>query len=95
MAGGIDLDSIPFSATQCYDLHTGAFNAPNADLGPLPEPWWGMADGWKMHKGRYQIWLANGVRSDGALIGKSVGESVEVVTPSGQKDYEIVKVRFK
>ncbi len=30
-----------------------------------------------------------------ALIGKSVGESVEVVTPSGQKDYEIVKVRFK
>lgn len=30
-----------------------------------------------------------------ALIGKSVGETVEVVTPSGQKDYEIVKVRFK
>ncbi len=30
-----------------------------------------------------------------ALIGKSVGESVEVVTPSGQKDYEIVKIRFK
>lgn len=30
-----------------------------------------------------------------ALIGKSVGNSVEVVTPRGQKDYEIVKVRFK
>ena len=30
-----------------------------------------------------------------ALIGKSVGEAVEVVTPRGQKDYEIVKVRFK
>ena len=30
-----------------------------------------------------------------ALIGKSVGESVEVVTPRGQKDYEIIKVRFK
>ncbi len=30
-----------------------------------------------------------------ALIGKSVGESVEVVTPRGQKDYEIVKVKFK
>lgn len=30
-----------------------------------------------------------------ALIGKSVGESVEVVTPRGQKDYEIVKVRYK
>ena len=30
-----------------------------------------------------------------ALIGKSVGDSVEVVTPRGQKDYEIVKVKFK
>jgi transcription elongation factor GreA len=30
-----------------------------------------------------------------ALIGKSAGESVEVVTPRGQKDYEIIKVRFK
>ena len=30
-----------------------------------------------------------------ALIGKSVGDSVEVVTPRGQKDYEVVKVRFK
>ncbi|MEX2615755.1 MAG: transcription elongation factor GreA [Alphaproteobacteria bacterium] len=30
-----------------------------------------------------------------ALIGKSVGESVEVVTPRGQKDYEIIKVQFK
>ena len=30
-----------------------------------------------------------------ALIGKSVGEAVEVVTPRGQKDYEIVKVRYK
>ena len=30
-----------------------------------------------------------------ALIGKAVGDSVEVETPRGQKDYEIVKVRFK
>ena len=30
-----------------------------------------------------------------ALIGKSVGDSVEVVTPRGQKDYEIIKVQFK
>ncbi len=30
-----------------------------------------------------------------ALIGKAVGDSVEVVTPRGQKDYENVKVRFK
>lgn len=30
-----------------------------------------------------------------ALIGRTIGDSVEVTTPRGQKDYEIVKVRFK
>ncbi len=30
-----------------------------------------------------------------ALIGKKVGESIEVVTPGGQKDYEIKRVRYK
>ena len=30
-----------------------------------------------------------------AIIGKSVGDSVEVTTPGGVKDYEIVKVEFK
>ena len=29
-----------------------------------------------------------------ALIGKSVGDSVEVVTPRGSKSYEIVRIRF-
>ena len=29
-----------------------------------------------------------------ALIGKAVGDSVEVVTPRGSKSYEIVKIRF-
>ena len=30
-----------------------------------------------------------------ALIGKALGESVEVTTPRGAKSYEIVKVQFK
>jgi len=30
-----------------------------------------------------------------ALIGKKIGESVEVTTPRGAKAYEVVKVRFK
>jgi len=30
-----------------------------------------------------------------ALIGKKVGDSVEVTTPGGSKAYDIVKVRFK
>jgi transcription elongation factor GreA len=30
-----------------------------------------------------------------AIIGKTVGDQVEVATPRGAKDYEIIKVRFK
>ena len=30
-----------------------------------------------------------------ALIGKTVGDSVEVTTPSGSKLYEVIKVQFK
>ena len=30
-----------------------------------------------------------------AMIGKNVGDSIEVTTPGGQKDYEIMKVRYK
>ena len=30
-----------------------------------------------------------------AMIGKKVGESIEVTTPGGQKDYEIKRVRYK
>ena len=30
-----------------------------------------------------------------ALIGKAVGDSVEVSTPKGEKSYEILKVRFR
>ncbi|MBN1583532.1 MAG: hypothetical protein JXA89_22680 [Anaerolineae bacterium] len=70
VGGGIDHNSKSdvAASTQCYDLATGQFRAENADLGPLPEPWWGMADGWRTYNGRYQIWLANGVAQNGALI---------------------------
>jgi transcription elongation factor GreA len=30
-----------------------------------------------------------------ALIGKTVGDSVEVTTPSGTRSYEIMTVRYK
>lgn len=30
-----------------------------------------------------------------AIIGKTVGDQVEVATPRGAKDYEVVKVKFK
>ena len=68
VGGGIDKQSGVIDATQCYDLETHTFNAPNADLGPLPEPWWGMADGWRTYEGRHQIWVANGVSQNGTLL---------------------------
>jgi hypothetical protein len=68
VAGGIDSNSVRLSDSQCYDRQAATFNAPNSDLGPLPEPWWGMADGWQVDNGHYQIWLANGVAQDGRLL---------------------------
>ena len=70
VGGGIDHNSKSdvAVATQCYDLKTGTFRGESADLGLLPEPWWGMADGWQIYEGHYQIWIANGVAQDGTLI---------------------------
>ena len=50
--------------------------------------------------GEYEADIDNGRLSlsaplSRALIGKSGGDSVEVTTPSGQRDYEILKVEFK
>lgn len=61
VGGGIDGSAGIVADTQCYDLRSGTFNSPNADLGQLPTPWWGMADGFKIHDGRYQIWVALGL----------------------------------
>jgi hypothetical protein len=72
IAGGVDHNHQINNTTQCYDLRTGTFGGLNAALGPLPEPWWGMADGWQMYYGRYRIWMANGVAQDGTLLPISV-----------------------
>ena len=77
IGGGIDHKSQINASTQCYDLDTGAFGNLNADLGPLPEPWWGMADGWQVDNGQYQIWLANGVAENGTLLPASAYASAD------------------
>jgi len=68
VGGGIDHKSQINASTQCYDLETDNFRAPNVDLGSFPEPWWGMADGWQLYDDQYQIWIANGVAQDGTLL---------------------------
>jgi hypothetical protein len=68
VAGGVDHNHQIITSTQCYDLHTGQFNERNADLGGLPEPWWGMADGWQITDDGYELWIANGVAQDGTLL---------------------------
>jgi hypothetical protein len=72
VAGGVDHNHQINYHTQCYDLEAGTFNDVDGDLGPLPEPWWGMADGWQTHYGRHRIWMANGVAQDGTLLPISV-----------------------
>jgi hypothetical protein len=71
VAGGVDHNHQIVAKTQCYDIAAESFNGVNADLGPLPEPWWGMADGWQVHRGDYQIWLANGVAGNGMILPSS------------------------
>ncbi len=68
IAGGAEHNLKINAHSQCYDIAADDFNAPDADLGALPEPWWGMADGWQIVDGEYQIWLANGVAQDGTLL---------------------------
>jgi len=60
VGGGVDAAAVVFPDTQCYDLGAGAFNAPNADLGPMLEGVWGTADGVLYENGDYQLWVADG-----------------------------------
>ena len=77
VAGGVDHNNQMSTTTQCYNLQTNTFEPPNATLGPLPEFWWGMADGWQLYHGQYQIWMANGVAQDGTLLPASLYASEE------------------
>ncbi len=71
VGGGVDSSSVVYADTQCYDIAAAAFNPPNADLGSLPEPWWGMADAEKLHAGNRQLWLSNGTNASWALLQRS------------------------
>jgi hypothetical protein len=71
VAGGADHNHYIHNSTQCYDIDANAFNALNADLGTLPERWWGMADGWQITDQGYELWVANGVAQDGTLLSSS------------------------
>jgi hypothetical protein len=68
VAGGADHNHYIHKSTQCYDIDADSFNSLNADLGELPEPWWGMADGWRETDEGYELWIANGVAQDGTLL---------------------------
>jgi hypothetical protein len=68
VAGGVDYNHIINQSTQCFYRSSGTFGGLNADLGELPELWWGMADGWQITDEGYELWIANGVASDGTLL---------------------------
>jgi hypothetical protein len=68
VAGGVDHNHQISNSTQCYDIAANAFRGLNADLGTLPEPWWGMADGWQITPEHHELWIAGGVAQDGTLL---------------------------
>lgn len=71
VGGGVGSGGSVYADTQCYDIAAATFNPPNADLGLLPEPWWGMADAENVYDGKQQLWLANGVRPDLNIINRT------------------------
>ncbi|MEJ5311878.1 MAG: carboxypeptidase regulatory-like domain-containing protein [Anaerolineae bacterium] len=78
VGGGVDSSGNVYADTQCYDIAAATFNPPNADLGLLPEPWWGMADMEKVAANGRQLWLANGVNAAWILIQHSAYFSQEL-----------------
>ena len=66
--GGLILRAVSLEIQSATILQSVFFRGENADLGQLPEPRWGMADGWQIYNGEYQIWLANGVDQTGQLL---------------------------
>ena len=78
VGGGVDSSSNVYADTQCYDIAAATFNLPNADLGLLPEPWWGMADMEKVSPGGRQLWLANGLDAGWNFLQRSAYFSQEL-----------------
>ena len=63
VAGGINVDSIELSSTQCYDFTTGVWIAENADLGALPVSLWGMGYTQSMTTNGEQLWIVAGANN--------------------------------
>jgi hypothetical protein len=82
VAGGVDHNHIIHKSTQCFYRSSGTFGSLNGDLGELPEPWWGMADGWQVTEHGYELWIANGVAQDGTLL------PVSAYIREGMSDFE-------
>lgn len=68
IAGGVDINSVVFSSTQCYDFVTGIWNAENADIPPLPEARWGMGYTHNIIGLEHQLWLIGGVDASFVVI---------------------------
>lgn len=65
IAGGRTYQDTPpydifYADSQCFVPGADVFNAPNADLGPLPEPWHYGGDAWRENEGQYEIWGFHG-----------------------------------
>lgn len=71
IAGGVDAENQVYAESQCYDLASHSFRGVNADLGPLPEPWWAAADASLVLNGEDQIWLYNGADATFNILQKS------------------------
>ena len=57
IAGGVNTTTGALSSTQVYNISSDTWNTENADLGALPQTWWGMGD----IKQGSKLWIAGGL----------------------------------
>jgi hypothetical protein len=61
VAGGINIDSVVYNSTQCYEFASGVWHSENLDIGSLPLPLWGMGYTKADTGAGDQLWIINGV----------------------------------
>lgn len=62
----------PLSSTQCYDFTTGVWNAENADIPSLPQPWWGMGYAHNTLGAKHHLWLVGGRQDESTTVPGSI-----------------------
>ncbi len=71
VAGGVDVNSVALTSTQCYDFNAKAWNNENQDIPALNNAIWGMGYANNSINDNNQLWLIGGADENFALLDNS------------------------